>query len=273
MKKLNNKEAIGLKSLKQYLDNEGYKYFLIYETGSQLLSLANENSDVDFYVFYVPTKMELLTQNLEKEKFVKLNNCEVKLIAIPELFHLIMKGDPNIIETFFQKAFMIGSYQDNQTMYEQLSKLSESLYENRNLLVYLSSGRFIRSCVWMMRNNVKKLRPSKRYIGNGSFGKTLFEYVKEYLYASKFLQQIENHNNNDFEQIIFPNQKTLEQLKKFKAIKKYNRKIRNDVFVKYNYKKLNQQYRFARTNHKFDRFDKKAKILLDKLVRDTPVYY
>lgn len=273
MKKLNNKEEIGLKCLKKYLNDENYKYFLVYETGSQLQSLATETSDVDFYVFYVPTKLELLTQNMEKGNFVKLENCEVKLIAIPELFHLIMKGDPNIIETFFQKPFMIGSYQDNKIMYDKLFKLSECLYENRNLLVYLSNGRFIRSCIWMMRSNTKKLRPSKRYIGNGTFGKTLFEYVKEYLYASKFLNQIEHKSHENLENIIFPNQKTLELLKNYKSIKKYNRKVRNDVFIKYNYKKLNQEYRFARNNHKFDSLSKKAKMLLDKLVEDTPVYY
>ncbi|ANZ57482.1 hypothetical protein BGL34_06190 [Fructilactobacillus lindneri] len=273
MKKLNQQEKRAVEELKDYLSASKCQYFLAYETGSQLVGLANEHSDVDFYVFYVPTKLEILTQSMSREQFVQLDNCEVKLVAIPEMFHLVEQGDPNVIETFFQAPLLQSQHIDGHKIDNQLANLAEVFYQNRNLLPYLSNGLFIKSCLWMMRKNIRKLRPSKHYLGNGTFGKTLFEYLKEYKYASKFLHQSQKRQVAETEKIFFPNEKEIAQLKKYKNMHNFDKHAKQQVLNKYDYKKLRQDYRIAKNRHVFSRNDKMMREVLQQLVAETPVYY
>ncbi|WP_429971833.1 hypothetical protein ACQW5G_04290 [Fructilactobacillus sp. Tb1] len=269
MKQLNQAEQAAKQELQEYLKNQGYKNYIAYETGSQLVNLADSHSDVDFYVFYVPDKWQLLTQNTEREDFVQLDKCEVKFVVIPQMIKLLMMGDPNVVELFFQEPFLI-SNGDNK-IDQNLNQLAEILYEKRELLPSLSNGRYLKTCLYMMKKNVRKLRPNKKYYGNGSFGKTLFEYVKEYLYADAYLQIMSGKVHLTFEQVVFPNEKTLDNYRKYKKINRFNSKIRNDTFKQYDHHKLQHIYRSLKHQHKTSNHDSKR--LLHEIVNLAPVFY
>ena len=187
--------------LKELLDTVGY-HGLVYRTGSKLTGVSNANSDDDFYMFYVPTKFELLTKDTSRGKTLHGDGWEAKTFMVEHLFNLLRKTNPNVIEMFFAEPLYFSN---------DCKQLAELLYTNREKLVNLDRKHFVKSSYGMLKSNIKRMTPDKEFNGEGSFGKEFYNFNKAFRYGLAVAE------HRELEPEVFVTGDKLDGLRKMKS--------------------------------------------------------
>lgn len=238
------------------------KNIVVYLTGSTLLGLSNINSDRDYYIFKIAKKEDIFTKNLTQGKTVSGKNWEGKLFYSVQLYNLVKKVNPNVIEFFYKEPLYVA---------ESLKPLSQYLYTNRMKLIKVDANNYIKSSLGMMVQTAKSATPERKYLGNGSFGKDMYNFAKVESYLAEVLNILgksKDHNlgldddDINLESLIF-NQSYLMDLKN---LTKYDLGVYSEVVGDLEAKIGDVKAKLPNLN-----LTKNTKILED-IVKLTPVY-
>lgn len=223
---------------------------LVYLTGSALTKVQNENSDRDYYAFYVPEKLDFVLKDNSKGAQYHNEAFEYKQFMIAHLVNLLLKSNPNVVEMFFEYPLFVS---------KEEKPMADLLFENREVLSQVDSKRFVKASLGMLTGNLKRMAPDKEYLGNGTFGKELYNYVKAFRYGMCVAAQ-----NKLTEEVVFATGEELEFLKHVKSQTKYNQEFLDEVLEKYPLAKLEEASKNMKCEERFD--------LVEKLVKVTNLY-
>ena len=180
---------------------------VIYLTGSRLTGVANQHSDYDYYMFYLPTKTELLLKDNNRGTTYHGENFEAKVFMLPQFLKLVSHLNPNVAEFLYRKPEYVSP---------KLKDFTDDVFNNVENLVSEGRAEFVRSAVGMLKGSKATLRPDKVYTKSGTFGKTLYNFDKAYRYAKGVYEGRPLANE------IFLSGKDLEHVKYLKSLKEYN---------------------------------------------------
>lgn len=221
---------------------------VVYRTGSKLTKVNFKDSDSDFYVFYLPSKYEFLSDR-DQGKTYHGETWEAKVFNTAHLFSLLKKTNPNLIEIFFAKPVFVSP---------ELKLFSDFVYLHREDLVNVDRKHFVKSAYGMIKSNVSRMSPDKKFLGTGTFGKESYNLLKAYDYGKAVAlgEPLENH--------VFKTGDALTRVRELKAQSKYSQSVMDSLQVD---KKLDELEKLLQTTE-----DKTDEQLLKDLVDKLPVF-
>lgn len=183
---------------------------LIYQTGSRLTGTNNANSDIDLYIFYIPSKLGYLIKT-HQNRSLKGNGWEGKVFPISHLINLIIKSNPNVMEFLMARPVLI-------SLNHSLIDFALFLYHHRAELLSIDRRHFVEASIGMIKQHKSKLQPSTTFNGCSSFGKIAYNLDKAYRYGKAVgLSQ-------DFSQAVFLKGNRLQQKIRLKSINRFSDK-------------------------------------------------
>lgn len=150
----------------------------VWLSGSKLNGLASDDSDSDFVVLVEDKPKEVLTSTpVSSQQIITVDEhtCDIKEYSIFQVWRLIRKGNPNLIEPFMVDPLA----------YDKDDPFVSQFIDAKHDILYYDIPRFVKSCLGMANGL------HKRYNNGNATLKNFIQTIKNLNYAKQLLESNE----------------------------------------------------------------------------------